>query len=828
MTTRASRWTAHARHSHANHNTDMIQIKTNGETLDLPSGFSMEIEDTNPIFNDRGSQSLPATVPATRRNIRLLDAPHRIENNTDPNLPEREAEVIAGAYIRKGVVNLTEASRKEGFTMNIGFDNSTAYMKWQKKKLNKLDNLPVYTPMEGQGTDVERLLQDLFDIYKNPSPHSNPFAVFPLAVHKEKVDGKGTYLEILNLVNTNETGLFNGNVRNRVMNNEVVRVTVPSGYAVSPFVRVWKVIELAFQDLGVTLTYNLFKTDTELSRLVVLNNCADAACTGSIKYSDILPDCTVSEFFNALWVRFGVVYNVDYDRKTVRLELLKDILKSNVPGDLGQYIADYSKVEYQERQYVKLSAGTSIEDAAPATDRLEDFLRGIDGDVAGGAGVEDWTNDGSTDYPDWDGDYMDGYYDDYDPDRDGWDDPDPDNPDYGDRDDYDDPDYTRSAPAKQREDTPPLVARHLAREFVTGKWWKLDNYNNKTIEKSSAFFNWDPQPEGCTAVDMASQDECVPIGDFRHPHHAGGDTFDGYIPLYLFGSRHFHSSIKGSDEKESGDTTPLAFLFAYTVKQKTIGRLNGETEYGQIMKLDDGTSPKLSLYFHYKGGLYDTFWIKYDELLRHNNRSVEVKARMDVKNLRALDMLSPYSMGGARVLLDTMTYTMPSGKSVQVDLKLRVIQTQGNGYYNFSEEFDIPDFAAPGRHLQWFVYSDTFGNNLDTAELRQAALDKYIQDNNYQPHSTDGVYYFLEIRSVVLKSMVRTGQLYEPVNIQEPDHQGDGIELCYAAAVTYNIREFFDVDNIPGSGGLAMDTYIGEVTVLAPYYVKFYAAYVPD
>lgn len=97
----------------------MIEIKTGGEALDLPSGFSIEIEDSNPIYNERGSQSVPATVPATRRNCRLLAAPHRIDAGIDPNFPEQSAEVVEGPYTRRGVLNITEAGKKEGITLSL-------------------------------------------------------------------------------------------------------------------------------------------------------------------------------------------------------------------------------------------------------------------------------------------------------------------------------------------------------------------------------------------------------------------------------------------------------------------------------------------------------------------------------------------------------------------------------------------------------------------------------------------------------------------------------------------------------------------------------------
>ena len=72
----------------------MIEIQTNGQTLDLPDNFSIDIEDSNPIFNDRGSQSIPATVPASRRNIKILDFPTRLEAGVEPNNPRESGDSI--------------------------------------------------------------------------------------------------------------------------------------------------------------------------------------------------------------------------------------------------------------------------------------------------------------------------------------------------------------------------------------------------------------------------------------------------------------------------------------------------------------------------------------------------------------------------------------------------------------------------------------------------------------------------------------------------------------------------------------------------------------
>ena len=675
----------------------MLQILIKNQPLDLPEDFSFEVEDTSPIFNERGSQSLPATVPATPRNTVLLDAAHRVDAGTDPNLPLRTADVVEGAIVRRGLLNVTEAGKNQGITLNIGFDNSTAYAAWVSRKLSDLQNLPVYKPdPTEQGDDVSNLLLELLRIYREPEPAIDPFAVFPVALNKETKETDGettTYWEVLNVVGTR--GLEQPTKVTRLINGEVTEVTVPAGYMVSPFVRVWRVVELIFADLGLTLESNPFKEDDELALLVVLNNAADAVCTGEIRFADLLPDCTVEAFMNALWVRFGLVYHIDDNTGTARLELLKDILTREHCPDITHWTAEPPLIKYNPRQFVHLSAGTSIEGAAPAAERFEDFSKGLNmSAVLTGNDVSEWTNSGTADAPKWDGDVYDDYNDpweNYDPedpndpeepdpeDRDPDDnreEPDPDD----DRDPYDD--YFR-APAKKTEQG----TSFLAREYITGNWYRLDATNNTVRESSSPFFDWDPQPEGYAALEMKSDDECTPIGRVISPR------FNGLCPLYLVGARHYHSYIVGSeDEDNSGESTPLAFVFAYTKNEKTFGRINPEGEDGLPITLDSGLKPKLSLLFQFGDGLFAKFWKEYDEIIRHGNRIVTVPAYIPKSELTRLDILGVYRLNGVRCLIDSVAYSLPAGHNVPVTLKLRTIQTQGN--YNIRAEQNVPEFST--------------------------------------------------------------------------------------------------------------------------------------
>lgn len=832
----------------------MIQIKTNGEALDLPAGFSIEIEDSNPIFNDRGSQSIPATVPATRRNIRLLDAPHRIDTGTDPNLPERTAEVIEGAYIRRGIMNITEAGKTEGITFNVGFDNSTAYAKWSKKKLSELSGLPTYKPdLSQQGYMIDHILDELYRIYSAPNPQKDDFAVFPLAINNESTgtdNAKKIYWEVLNLVG--DRGFVQPDMVNRLIDGEVTEVSVPAGYMVSPFLRVWRVLELVFADLDLNIVTNPFSQDLELSRLVVLNNAADSVCRAEIRYSDLMPDSTVEEFLNALWVRFGMVYNIDNNTGTVSIRLLKDIITQRESKSLDCCVAGYDKVSYCERQYIKLSANTSIEGAAPSHERFEDFVKGLDvSKVHLGTDVSQWQNKGTQEDPLWDGD-VNGYWDDYDPWNDPdwedpeppepewpdpeppkpeWPDPDDDRGDQGDQDDQDDRndyDYNASRIAAAPQSGTTVTTSNntfLSREFVTGMWYRLDANNGKVRQSSSSFFNWDPQPEGLTPLELSSNDEFVPVGRVSTVNLGVGHPYSDICPLYLFGARHYHSYIKGSDETEaSGDRTPIAFMFAYTKGNKTFGRLTPEGEDGRVVTLDDGTKPTISLLFQFKDGLFAKFWSDYDEILRHGNRSVEVKARMNKLDLSLLNLLDAYTFNGIRVLIDTMNYSLPSGREVLTDLKLRTIQTQGN--YDIMKEQNVPDFG----NFKWFLYSETYGEALNTLGVRVEAARRYKANTGYQEHGTEGDYWYVGANSAVLKNMTRFSTVWQTdMDIPAAVSQGQRLERRYKALLEFDIFEIHDLSTDPDENDWELDeTPIGEVSVAVEYQVVLYSKWVND
>ena len=73
-----------------------LKIKNQLGIFDLQNDFSIEIEDTSPIYNERGSQSVPATLPASRNNLSLITHVHRLIVPTPlPRMPVSPSPMVS-------------------------------------------------------------------------------------------------------------------------------------------------------------------------------------------------------------------------------------------------------------------------------------------------------------------------------------------------------------------------------------------------------------------------------------------------------------------------------------------------------------------------------------------------------------------------------------------------------------------------------------------------------------------------------------------------------------------------------------------------------------
>ena len=125
-----------------------LTIQTEKGIFDLPQDFSVEIENTSPIYTDKGSQTIASTLPATGHNLSMVDYIHRPDIR---NAPKRDAAAVVtdGVYRRTGKLNITSVSTESGIVCNIGFDESLMYEAWKNVSLKELPGLPVIKYPEG-------------------------------------------------------------------------------------------------------------------------------------------------------------------------------------------------------------------------------------------------------------------------------------------------------------------------------------------------------------------------------------------------------------------------------------------------------------------------------------------------------------------------------------------------------------------------------------------------------------------------------------------------------------------------------------------------------
>jgi hypothetical protein len=117
--------------------------KLTGEILDLPPDFVIEGEKNNPLFNDKGSQTVSISFPPTDNNRKQLGFPYRLDKMSTPE--NMRVAVESGVMQQTGIMAINAASNKI-IQASIGFDEGEMYNQMNSLLLRDLSNLPVREP----------------------------------------------------------------------------------------------------------------------------------------------------------------------------------------------------------------------------------------------------------------------------------------------------------------------------------------------------------------------------------------------------------------------------------------------------------------------------------------------------------------------------------------------------------------------------------------------------------------------------------------------------------------------------------------------------------
>ena len=339
----------------------MKLVTSNGE-LDLPVDFSFEVELNNPFFSDEGDSTIPATIPATPNNLKVLDNIHRVDraNRFMKTVP---ATLMAGTIQKHGQLIIDTLSMKDGIAVSLAVENSDLYSQYKNNSLKEIFASKVRDEWD---RDIKTLANHLLAVRFNRK--HDDFTIFPVAVSPYD-DENGSKIYQYNNEGTNYL-IWQA----RTVREGDLTMSVTDGYGLSPFLYLYRMINLLFEQMGYTVIYNCL--DREPYRdIVLLNNCSDTIVKGIINYSDLVPSCSLSEFIDFLHNKFGILCRVDSTSKRVLVIMLQDILSSSTPDmDITAKVADDFDIIINDTSRVVLSSETSIDNTAPAAETFDKLI----------------------------------------------------------------------------------------------------------------------------------------------------------------------------------------------------------------------------------------------------------------------------------------------------------------------------------------------------------------------------------------------------------------------------------------------------------------------
>ena len=343
----------------------MKLITANG-SLVLPKDFIMEMERHNPFLSGDGDASVPASVPASMGNLAALGHRERIDRaNRYTN--KVEAILQVGPVQKRGQLVLNTLHCFNGIEASLAIDSSDLYTRARDKSLKA-----IFEECDTEGTSkmtwasVEGAMDIMQDCYEGADSYD--FTLFPVAVAPYE-NNNVTYYQLNNEDNGQGVLVYAA----RTVHEGDIKMSVPEGYGIAPFLKLHRLLHRLFECLGYTMTYNRF-AENDLCDIVVMHNCADALVRGTLLYQDLVPSCTLSEFLEWLLAKFHAQPVVNSETKQVSIVIMEDLLANSADEDITEFVEDFWSVQLSPSKRIVLTPTNSIEGTEPANESFDKMV----------------------------------------------------------------------------------------------------------------------------------------------------------------------------------------------------------------------------------------------------------------------------------------------------------------------------------------------------------------------------------------------------------------------------------------------------------------------
>jgi hypothetical protein len=278
--------------------------------IKLPFGDSLVLKFFNPMFNDIGGYSFPVSFNAKLSSVQQAFG-----------FPSTEAaEIIDNIQgeIRSEVINLTgkwSVIRANNSVIEAYFRSSSGsfFSEIQSKFITDIDFGGVR--LSGGNGSWQAML-DVINTTLSSSYPDKEYTAYCAYMPNAAGDGLNKYF-------VNPVSGQDG----------VAAIQIPSNGSNSVFLFVGTVIDFLFNSHGYKIESNIFRTDSELKRMTILNtynifapHTSDYYNVGRIDFSKLLPKILCSDFLKAVTARFNIGFFINEQSKSVVIKKFDDVI----------------------------------------------------------------------------------------------------------------------------------------------------------------------------------------------------------------------------------------------------------------------------------------------------------------------------------------------------------------------------------------------------------------------------------------------------------------------------------------------------------------------
>lgn len=330
---------------------------SSGESLDLFPDTRLEMQRTNPFFNEYGEQSLPVTLPLSARNKRLLDYPEDLACKAK-KVSRQNVRIQAGIYHTPATQALLSCD-KDGIQVSYYICEGSFY--------DKITDLELSTIFADQRINFATVAEAITFCRNLQHGEDERFLIFPVAIQGEATNWLNRVMDVEYTVN-GVCPFVHETAQTVTIGSDSVEV--PAGYFITPFIRANYLLTQVFTYLGYSLTLPLTLRMEPFTQMVFLNNTADAIITSAVIFSQIIPQISVKSLLDVYRKRFCGEFTVDEINKSVTFSFLKDYISSSSLRSLDDSLIGSLRIDYPETfRQIKISVTAETE----ATD-AEDLL----------------------------------------------------------------------------------------------------------------------------------------------------------------------------------------------------------------------------------------------------------------------------------------------------------------------------------------------------------------------------------------------------------------------------------------------------------------------